>query len=122
MDGDPSREAARGGLGAVMGSKGIKAIVIDSSEAPRVEIKDRRLFRSAVNEWINFINHDVTCRLFFSSGIYLTTHVSGSPGMMASNNYTSGQHLDFRQVTGEVIEKHVGSGWFTAWLHAWMCS
>ena len=31
--GDPSRNAARGGLGAVMGSKGLKAIIIDPSQA-----------------------------------------------------------------------------------------
>ena len=37
QDGRPSRHAARGGLGAVMGSKGVKAIVINAkgtSEAP----------------------------------------------------------------------------------------
>jgi len=107
MEGDPSREAARGGLGAVMGSKGIKAIVIDSSEAPRVEIKDRQLFRSAVNEWINLINHDVTCRLFSTFGTSLTVANDSYQGMMASNNYTSGQHEDFRQVTGEVIRKNM---------------
>ncbi|MBS3808739.1 MAG: aldehyde ferredoxin oxidoreductase, partial [Desulfobacterales bacterium] len=31
--GDPSRNAARGGLGAVMGAKGIKAMIIDDSGA-----------------------------------------------------------------------------------------
>jgi len=107
MEGDPSREAARGGLGAVMGSKGIKAIVIDSSEAPRVEIKNRPLFRSAINEWIAFINHDVTCRLFSTFGTSLTVANDSYQGMMATNNYTSGQHNNFRQVTGEIIRKNI---------------
>jgi len=107
MEGDPSREAARGGLGAVMGSKGIKAIVIDSSDAPRVEIKDRHMFRAAINEWIGFINHDVTCRLFSTFGTSLTVANDSYQGMMATNNYTSGQHKNFRQVTGEIIRKNI---------------
>jgi len=107
IEGDPSREAARGGLGAVMGSKGIKVIVIDSSEAPRVEISNRTLFRSAINEWINLINHDVTCRLFSTFGTSLTVANDSYQGMMATNNYTSGRHENFRKVTGELIRKNI---------------
>jgi len=107
MEGDPSREAGRGGLGAVMGSKGIKAIVIDSSDAPRVDIKDKQLFRSAIHEWIDFINHDVTCRLFSTFGTSLTVANDSYQGMMATNNYSSGQHNNFRQVTGEIIRKNI---------------
>jgi aldehyde:ferredoxin oxidoreductase len=36
--GDPSRNAARGGLGAVMGSKGLKAIIIDPSQTGQVDL------------------------------------------------------------------------------------
>jgi aldehyde:ferredoxin oxidoreductase len=35
-EGRPTRHAARGGPGAVMGAKGLKAIVVDDSAAPRV--------------------------------------------------------------------------------------
>src|SRR4030043_1983097 len=41
------RYAARGGLGAVMGSKGIKAIVIDDTDAPPVSVFDEGLLREA---------------------------------------------------------------------------
>ena len=44
MKGRPSRYSGRGGLGAVMGSKGLKFIVIDSKGAPGVEIADKALF------------------------------------------------------------------------------
>jgi len=43
--GDPSRNAARGGLGAVMGSKGLKAIVLDASGTPPVGIADTDRFK-----------------------------------------------------------------------------
>jgi len=38
MLGDPSRNAGRGGLGALMGSKGLKAIIIDDSGTSPVNI------------------------------------------------------------------------------------
>jgi len=107
MEGDPSRLAGRGGLGAVLGSKGIKAIIIDSSGAPRVDLKNKQLFRSAIKEWVDFINHDVTCRLFSTFGTSLTVANDSYQGMMASNNYTSGQQENFRQVTGEIIRKNM---------------
>ncbi|GAG77777.1 unnamed protein product, partial [marine sediment metagenome] len=45
LEGYPSRHAARGGLGAVMGSKGIKAIVIKPTKESKVKIHDLKKFR-----------------------------------------------------------------------------
>lgn len=41
-EGRPTRHAARGGPGAVMGAKGLKAIVVDDSDAPRVINGERK--------------------------------------------------------------------------------
>lgn len=41
-EGRPTRHAARGGPGAVMGAKGLKAIVVDDSGAPRVIAGQRK--------------------------------------------------------------------------------
>ena len=43
QEGLPSRHAGRGGLGAVMNSKGIRAIVIDDSGASRIELKNKEV-------------------------------------------------------------------------------
>ena len=43
----PSRINARGGMGAVMGSKGIKAIVFDKSGGEKPPISDPKAFRDA---------------------------------------------------------------------------
>ena len=40
----PGRYAGRGGLGAVMGARGVKAIVVDDSGGPGVAIADQKLF------------------------------------------------------------------------------
>lgn len=41
-EGRPTRHAARGGPGAVMGAKGLKAIVVDDTGAPKVLAGDRK--------------------------------------------------------------------------------
>ena len=46
--GDPSRNAARGGLGAVMGSKGFKAIILDPAQADPADIAHPEEFRKIV--------------------------------------------------------------------------
>jgi len=52
MEGLPTRHCARGGLGAVMGSKKIKAILIDDTKAPGIEIKDKIRFKQIAKDWI----------------------------------------------------------------------
>ena len=49
-EGRPSRYSGRGGLGAVMGIKGLKAIVLDTSEAPGINYQDKNSFRETVKE------------------------------------------------------------------------
>jgi aldehyde:ferredoxin oxidoreductase len=46
-----SRLAARGGLGAVMGSRGLKAIVIDASGAEPLPLADPELFRTSARRF-----------------------------------------------------------------------
>ena len=51
VDGRPCRAAGRGGLGAVMGSKGIKAILVDASKKKPVEPADPESFRTAAKQF-----------------------------------------------------------------------
>ncbi|HPQ44505.1 MAG TPA: aldehyde ferredoxin oxidoreductase C-terminal domain-containing protein [Syntrophales bacterium] len=53
LDGKPNRFAGRGGLGAVMGSKGIKAIVVDDSEPsePLVDPVHEDEFNTIAKNW-----------------------------------------------------------------------
>ena len=105
--GDPSRNAARGGLGAVMGSKGLKAIVIDSSGASPVDIVNPDLFKKTVKSWVNTIKHDVSCGLFAKYGTPFAVANSGNQGTLPWKNYRSGRPRDFRAVSGEVIQKNL---------------
>ena len=103
--GDPSRNAARGGLGAVMGSKGLKAIIIDPSEAPQVEIENPKEFRKVVKSWVDILRHDISCSLYSRFGTPFAISNSASQGSLPSNNYRSGRPANFIAVSGDSIQK-----------------
>ncbi|MBA7521749.1 hypothetical protein ES705_13860 [subsurface metagenome] len=105
--GDPSRHAGRGGLGAVMGSKGLKAIIIDDSGTSVVDIADKALFRDTVKSWVDTLAKDVGCGLFSTFGTPLAVNNSSYQGTMPTENYTSGRPEGFREVSGEAIKKNV---------------
>ncbi len=105
-EGRPSRHAARGGLGAVMGSKGIKAIVIDDSGASRVEIKDTEAFRKAVQSLVEALKAD--------KGIPRGNSTFGTPGgvgfvntlgSMPTRNYRSGSFEQAENFFGQTIKE-----------------
>ena len=61
QEGRPARYAGRGGLGAVMGSKGLKFIVIDRKGAPGVELADKKLFNQGRKKLTDaLMEHDIT--------------------------------------------------------------
>jgi len=61
QEGRASRYSGRGGLGAVMGSKGIKAIVLDDTGAPGVSLADKDLFEEGRKKLAAALtSHDIT--------------------------------------------------------------
>ncbi len=61
VDGHPCRAAGRGGLGAVMGAKGLKALVVDQRGSSPDPVADPQAFRKAVKEVIGLIQADHMC-------------------------------------------------------------
>jgi len=105
--GDPSRNAGRGGLGAVMGSKGLKAIIIDDSGTRPVKIADPALFKKKVKSWVDTIRHDIACGLFSKYGTPLAVANSGNQGTMPGNDYRTGRPRGFMKVRGDIIQKNL---------------
>jgi aldehyde:ferredoxin oxidoreductase len=103
--GDPSRNAARGGLGAVMGSKGLKAIMIDPSQADQVDMVHPEEFRQIVKSWVYTLKHDISCSLYSRFGTPFAISNSASQGTLPSNNYRSGRPANFIAVSGNSIQK-----------------
>lgn len=61
-DGNATRYAARGGVGAVMGSKGVKAIVVDDKDAARVDAADPEAFKAAIKDFLTGLGQDETTK------------------------------------------------------------
>ncbi len=57
-EGRPTRHAARGGLGAVMGATGLKAIIVDDAGAKNVEATAREEYRRGVRDFSRTVLDD----------------------------------------------------------------
>ncbi|MBW2623742.1 MAG: aldehyde ferredoxin oxidoreductase, partial [Deltaproteobacteria bacterium] len=104
-DGYSSRHAGRGGLGAVMGAKGLKAIVVDDKSAPRIELADREAFQAAMKAWPDTLKSDPQVqnmsRFGTTSGLVPLRTIGSAP----SKNYTGEPTEGFEKLGGDVIEK-----------------
>jgi aldehyde:ferredoxin oxidoreductase len=103
--GDPSRNAARGGLGAVMGSKGIKAIILDPTGTDQVAIAQPEAFRQIVRDWADVLKHDVSISLYSRFGTPFAINNSAGHGTLPALNYHSGRPENFVAVSGNNIQK-----------------
>lgn len=59
IDGRPCRAAGRGGMGAVMGSKGLKALVVDQGGKADISVADPEKYKSSIKAIIDAIKNDV---------------------------------------------------------------
>ncbi|MBW1772119.1 MAG: aldehyde ferredoxin oxidoreductase [Deltaproteobacteria bacterium] len=105
-DGVPCRHAARGGLGSVMGSKGIKAIVIDDAGTKKVvQAADQETFKKTVQEFIAVIKERPRVKnrlpIYGTAGLVaFSNEVNAFP----TRNFTTGQFEEIEKIAGE----HVG--------------
>lgn len=111
----PGRLAGRGGLGAVMGSKGLKAIVIDGRDGPGVTLADPAKFDVARKTLARALNEhpSVTFSLRPLGTLGVVEMVNGS-GILPTRNFHQGRFEGAGSLTGEVvrewIEKRGGAG------------
>ncbi|MEX1298243.1 MAG: aldehyde ferredoxin oxidoreductase C-terminal domain-containing protein [Desulfotignum sp.] len=108
MNGRPGRAHGRGGLGAVMGSKKIKAIVVDDSGAPRVEIKDPEAFKAANKRWVEMLrNHPVTGEGLPALGTAVLVNVINEAGTLPTKNFRSGRFDHAQAISGEAMAETI---------------
>ena len=92
-DNRPSRLAARGGVGAVMGAKRIKAVVIDKDRMPPVN--DRKKLMGAIKEYGNKLGESAPVQTLRTTGTAMMADITNHIGAMPTNNFSSGhQSLD----------------------------
>jgi len=103
-DGRPCRAAGRGGLGAVMGSKGLKALIVSTSGKSPDAMADPAAFKKAAKIFAKAVKEDM-----FSGYVLppLGTAVLVAPinaaGAFPSYNATNGVFDGWEKISGEAL-------------------
>jgi len=110
----PSRIAARGGLGAVMGSKKIKAIVIDANGGQKPPIAHPEEYRSAQKLFTKALMDAPQTSVYRDYGTAAMARMTYGFGALPTRNFSSGQFENVETISGEymrdVILKRGGDG------------
>lgn len=94
-EGRPVRIAARGGVGAVMGMKKVKAIVCDKHKMPNYH--DRRGVMKGVKEYGAKLKEDAAVQNLGAKGTALVADVMNSMGGLPVRNFSGGQLVDSKK-------------------------
>ncbi|HME53680.1 MAG TPA: aldehyde ferredoxin oxidoreductase C-terminal domain-containing protein [Candidatus Lokiarchaeia archaeon] len=103
LQNNPSRQAARGGLGAVMGSKGIKAIIIEPKQGSSIKFEDLGTFKSIASAWAKELK---TGKAGFSKlGTSMTVSISQAVQGLPTRNFSSGTFDGAEKISGETLHE-----------------
>ena len=102
----PTRHAGRGGLGAVMGTKGVKAIVIDPEGGELAPIADREAFKDAAKRFAKALGeHPVTSGGLPTYGTDVLINILNEAGGLPTRNFSSGRFEGAEKVSGETLNQ-----------------
>lgn len=99
---DKHRAAGRGGVGAVMGSKGLKAVVVKGTKSVAVHDKER-LNNAVVRARRLFKRGGVTNKSLPVYGTAVLVNVINEYGMLPTHNFQEGTFNDAEGVSGEKL-------------------
>jgi aldehyde:ferredoxin oxidoreductase len=100
----PTRHAGRGGTGAVMGSKGVKVIVVDSAGTTFRQPKDEARFTAANKAFSEGLKkHPVTGEALPKYGTNVLTNILSEAGGYPTYNFKVGTFTDAARISGETL-------------------
>ncbi len=98
----PTRHAGRGGVGAVMGSKGVKVIVLDDTGMKMRSPKDPEKFREANKKFVEGLRqHPVTGQGLPAYGTNVLTNILNEVGGYPTYNFKQGRFESAGKISGE---------------------
>lgn len=98
----PTRHAGRGGVGAVMGAKGVKVILLDCTGTKLREPKDKEAFNDANKRFNQGLkDHAVTGQGLPTYGTNVLTNVLSEAGGYPTYNFKQGSYPDADKISGE---------------------
>jgi len=105
VEGRPARYCARGGLGAVMGSKRLKAIVIDDTGAGPPAPADPATFRQAVRDFSRAIFESPALERYVKFGTNAGLTRVNEYGGLPTNNFSRGSFERAERINGEALRR-----------------
>ncbi|MBT7758417.1 MAG: aldehyde ferredoxin oxidoreductase, partial [Rhodospirillaceae bacterium] len=96
-EGRPVRIAARGGVGAVMGSKKVKAIIVDMNKMPTFH--DRKKVMGSVREYGKLLREDKAIEAFSMYGTAMVSDLTNQLGGLPTRNFSDGRLVNASEET-----------------------
>ncbi len=108
VDGRPCRAAGRGGLGAVMGSKGLKAIVVDQRGKNADAILDPEAFKEAAKAFAKEVREQPSSgQVLPALGTAMLIAPVNSLGAFPCYNATKGTFEGWKKISGEALAETI---------------
>lgn len=101
----PSRIAARGGLGAVMGSKGLKAIVFDHAGGQKPAILDPEMFKIAQKDYTKAVMEHPQSVTYRDYGTAAMAQLTQSFAALPVHNFSRGTFDKVDNISGECLRE-----------------
>ncbi len=101
----PSRIAARGGLGAVMGSKGLKAIVFDHAGGRKPAIADPEAFKVAQKDYTKSVMEHPQSITYRDYGTAAMTQLTQRFAAIPVHNFSKGTFEQVENIGGEALRE-----------------
>ncbi len=99
-----TRISARGGLGAVMGAKHLKAIVFNQPRSNQPPVVDPALFKDASKRYIARLReHPQTSQIYTFYGTAAMVQMCNTFGGMPTRNFSAGSFEGADRISGETI-------------------
>ncbi len=107
-EGRPSRSAGRGGMGAVMGSKKVKAVILDPDAKGAVAMADPEAFKVARKRWVDILmGHPVTSQGLPTYGTAILVNIINEAGALPTKNFRTGRFDGASKISGETMTETI---------------
>lgn len=108
FDGRPCRAAGRGGLGAVMGSKGLKALVVHKKGNNTAPLSGSDTFKAAAREYAKAVRADeFSGELLPELGTAVLVAPINAAGALPTHNAREGQFEQAEKISGETLAQTI---------------
>lgn len=102
----PARHAGRGGVGAIMGSKGLKAIIVQPEGGQPYPLADATAFKAAAKRFSNaLMSHPVCGQGLANYGTAVLVNILHEAGGLPTNNFQTGRFDGHEKISGETMNQ-----------------